>query len=153
MPEPGGRLVLMWGGHGVSSPDGLRLLARDSGSYVSDGLGAGSDVAAPGAESGASQLLLIVDTCYSGKAVAAGELAAQIMQLSPQEREHRWVGVLTSCLPDLCDAILKTRDGTAHSPDFQSRGSAWWMFPNPRYDGSSNLTVLGQPGRDSVGSG
>jgi hypothetical protein len=169
MPEPGGSLVLMWSGHAIRSPAGLRLLARDSGRYHSDGLGAGSDVAAPCAESGASQLLLIVDTCFSGEAVAAGELAAQIMQLSPPEGEHVWVGVLTSCRPaemardgafgqrlaqllesgpeagpdtrallvqrwspqseyirgdDLCDAVLKTWDAAAHSPDFQSHGNA-----------------------------
>ena len=50
-------------------------------------------------QSGASQLLLIVDTCFSGEAVAAGEVAARIMQRSPPEGEHVWVGVLTSCLP------------------------------------------------------
>ena len=100
LPEGGGSLVLLWSGHAVRSPaDGLRLLARDSGDYDDDGLGAGSDVAAPCAESGASQLLLIIDTCFSGEAVAAGELAARIMQRSPPEGEHVWVGVLTSCLP------------------------------------------------------
>jgi hypothetical protein len=175
-----GSLVLLWSGHAIPSPaDGLRLLARDSGDHKSDGLGAGSDVAAPCAESGASQLLLIVDTCFSGKAVAAGEVATRIMQQSPPEAEHVWVGVLTSCLPeevardglfaerlagmlesgpepgpgtrallvqrwspqsqyirgdDLCDAILKTWATSAHTPDFRSHGSAWWMFPNPRYD-------------------
>ena len=180
LPEGGGSLVLLWSGHAVRSPvDGLRLLARDSGDYDDDGLGAGSDVAAPCAQSGASQLLLIVDTCFSGEAVAAGELAARIMQRSPPEGEHVWVGVLTSCLPaemardglfgrrlarllaegpeagpdtrallvqrwspqsayirgdDLCDAALKTWGSAAHSPDFLSHGSAWWMFPNPRYD-------------------
>ena len=67
--------------------------------YDSDGLGAGSDVAAPCAESGANQLLFIVDTCFSGEAVAAGEVAARIMRRSPPEGEHVWVGVLTSCLP------------------------------------------------------
>ena len=77
IPERGGSLVLLWSGHAIRSPaDGLRLLARDSGDYDSDGLGAGSDVAAPCAESGASQVLLIVDTCFSGEAVAAGEVAA-----------------------------------------------------------------------------
>jgi tetratricopeptide (TPR) repeat protein len=180
LPDGGGSLVLLWSGHAVRSPvDGLRLLARDSGAYDDDGLGAGSDVAAPCAQSGASQLLLIVDTCFSGEAVGAGELAARIMQRSPPEGEHVWVGVLTSCLPaemardglfgrrlarllaegpeagpdtrallvqrwspqsayirgdDLCDAALKTWGSAAHTPDFLSHGSAWWMFPNPRYD-------------------
>ena len=44
--------MLLWSGHALRSPaDGLRLLARDRGSYDSHGLGAGSDVAAPCAES------------------------------------------------------------------------------------------------------
>jgi len=180
LPGGGGSLVLLWSGHAVRSPvDGLHLLARDSGDYDDDGLGAGSDVAAPCAQSGASQLLLIVDTCFSGDAVTAGELAARIMQRSPPEGEHVWVGVLASCLSeeaardglfarrlagllehgpepgpgtwallvqrwsprnqyirgdDLCDAVLKTWDTSAQTPDFLSHGSAWWMFPNPLYD-------------------
>src|ERR1700730_6016193 len=52
LPDGGGSLVLLWSGHAVPSPvDGLRLLARDSGGYDDDGLGAGSDVAAPCARS------------------------------------------------------------------------------------------------------
>ncbi len=35
---------------------------------------------------------------------------------------------------DLCDAVLKTWGTMPHNPDFLSHGSAWWMFPNPRYD-------------------
>ena len=43
----GGSLVLLWSGHAIPSPaDGLRLLARDSGRFPTDGLGAASDVAA-----------------------------------------------------------------------------------------------------------
>jgi hypothetical protein len=188
LPGGGGSLVLLWSGHAVRSPvDGLRLLARDSGDYDDDGLGAGGDLAAPCAQSGASQLLLIVDTCFSGEAVTAGELAARIMQRSPPEGEHVWVGVLTSCLPeevardglfarrlarllehgpeagpgtrallvqrwspqsqyvrgdDLCDAVLKTWGTTAHTPDFLSHGSAWWMFPNPRYEPGAPERVM-----------
>ena len=174
MPD-GGALVLLWSGHAIPSPaDGLRLLARDSESYKTAGLGAASDVAGPCAESGANQILVIVDTCFSGEAAAAGGVAARILQETPPEGAHVWVGVLTSCLPaetardgmfgprlakllksgpvtpelrvrwsphsvfirgdDLCDALLKDWDSPAQSPDFLSRGSAWWMFPNPLHD-------------------
>ncbi|MGO9727605.1 MAG: AAA family ATPase [Streptosporangiaceae bacterium] len=174
MPD-GGSLVLLWSGHAIPSPaDGLRLLTRDSESYDTDGLGAASDVAGPCAESGANQILVIVDTCFSGEAVVAGGVAARILQKTPPQGEYVWVGVLTSCLPaetardgmfgprlvkllqggpvrpelrvrwsphsvfvrgdDLCDAMLKDWDSPAQSPDFLSRGSAWWMFPNPLYD-------------------
>jgi hypothetical protein len=129
----------------------------------------------------------VVDTCYSGEAVTAGELASRIMQRSPPEGEHVWVGVLTSSLPaemardgmfgqrlarllesgpepgedtramlvqrwspqseyirgeDLCDAVLKTWGATAHTPDFLSHGSAWWMFPNPLYDSCAPERVV-----------
>jgi tetratricopeptide (TPR) repeat protein len=99
MPK-GGSLVVFWSGHAVPSPaDGLRLLARDSGSYQSDGLGVSSDFAAPCAEAGANQLLLVVDTCFSGEAVMAGEVAARILRETASAKRPVWVGVLASCLP------------------------------------------------------
>ncbi len=171
----GGSLVLLWSGHALPSPaDGLRLLARDSGRFPSDGLGAASDVAARCVESGATQLLFIVDTCFSGEAMQAGKVAARLLQRTAPKGEHVWVGVLSSCLSaeaardglfgqrllklletgpkmpelrvrwsshsvsirgdDLCDAVLKDWGSSAQSPDFLSRGSAWWMFRNPLYD-------------------
>ena len=150
------------------------LVARDSQSYQTNGLGAASDVAGSCAESGANQILIIIDTCFSGEAVTAADVAARILQRTPPGAEHVWVGVLASCLPtetardgiftprlakllkngpetpelrvrwsphsvfvrgdDLCDAMLKEWDSSAQSPDFLSRGSAWWMFPNPLYN-------------------
>ena len=172
----GGGLVLIWSGHGIlSAADGLRLLCRDSDvRYVTAGLGAAGDVAGPCAESGANQILIVIDTCFSGQAVAAGSGAASILRVAPPAGEHVWVGVLSSALPaetardglfgprlaklladgpvtpelqvrwsrhssfirgdDVCDALLKDWDSPAQSPDFVSRGSAWWMFPNPLYD-------------------
>ena len=98
--EDGGALVLLWSGHGVPSPaDGLRLLGRDSGSYQTDGLGVASEAAGPCAESGANQLLFIIDTCFSGEALSAAEVAARIVQQLALAGTHVWVGVLTSCLP------------------------------------------------------
>src|ERR1019366_2656120 len=141
-----------------------------------------SDLVASCAESGANQLLFLVDTCFSGEAMAATEVAAKIMRSRPPEGEYVWVGVLSSCLdvetardglfgqrlrevltkgprtPDLkvrwsphskyvrgddvCDAVLKEWDSDLQSPDFSSRGSAWWMFPNPLYDAGAPEQVV-----------
>ena len=35
---------------------------------------------------------------------------------------------------DLCDAVLKEWPSERQTPQFQGRGSAWWMFPNPLFD-------------------
>ena len=95
---PGGPLVVLWCGHAVASAaDSLRLLARDSTSSPAAGIGI-SDVVASCAESGANQLLFLVDTCFSGAAAKAGEVAAAIMRSRPPEGKYVWVGVLASCL-------------------------------------------------------
>ncbi|WP_430500773.1 tetratricopeptide repeat protein [Micromonospora trifolii] len=168
-----GPLVLLWAGHGIGSPTGLRLLASDSGSGPAAGIGA-MDVAAYCASSGSSQLLLILDACFSGEGLPAVAVAAEVMQQLPVDGEHLWVGVLTSCMAvetaqdgllgellrsllahgpesamlrlrwsvhnqsirgdDLCDAVIKEWPGPRQTPQFQGRGSAWWMFPNPLFD-------------------
>jgi hypothetical protein len=172
---PGVPLVVLWSGHGrPSAVDGLRLLANDSGPGSAAGIGA-SELAGWCAESGANQLLFVIDTCFAGAAVPAVEVAAKILQGTPPTGEHVWVGVLASCLDaetardglfgrklrqlvehgpesqllrvrgwsahsryvrgdDLCDAMLKEWDSDVQRPDFSSRGSAWWMFPNPYWN-------------------
>ena len=169
----GGALVLLWAGHGIGWPTGLVLLARDSRTVPADGVDA-TYVAKACAGSGASQLLLILDTCFSGEGLSAATVAAEVLQQLPADDEHLWVGVLTSCAAmetaqdgllgerlrellatgpkqavlrlrwsvdnqfirgdDLCDAVIKEWRGSRQSPQFQGRGSAWWMFPNPLFD-------------------
>ncbi|WP_144120979.1 ATP-binding protein [Catellatospora sichuanensis] len=101
----GGALVLLWGGHARNSPNGLRLLARDSGGSLAAGIGA-NDVAGYCAVSGANQLLLILDTCYSGQALSAADVAAEVLRHVPTDEQHVWVGVLTSC-----QAVETAQDG------------------------------------------
>ncbi|GAA4263958.1 ATP-binding protein [Dactylosporangium darangshiense] len=168
----GGGLLLMWSGHALGSPADLRLLARDSGSSAAAGVAA-RDVTAYCAVSGAGQLLLIFDTCFSGEALPAAAVAAEVLQqLQPAER--LWVGVLAACRSeetaqdgllgqrlrqllevgpvdpvlrvrwsvhnawlrgdDLCDAVVKEWGSDRQLPQFQSRGDAWWLLPNPLYD-------------------
>jgi hypothetical protein len=87
-------------GHGVSSSvGGLRLLTQESGTNPMAGVPVG-EVVGPCSESGASQLLVVLDTCYSGGGVAAAtDVATAVMALRPPEGQYVWVGVLASCLP------------------------------------------------------
>ena len=103
----GGALVVVWSGHGkASEADYLRLLGRDSSmSSQAEGLGAG-EVAALGAESGANQLLFVIDTCYSGQAAAIAAAAGRMLLGRPTEGGPTWVGVLASCL-----SVAEARDG------------------------------------------
>ncbi len=105
MPD-GGSLVLFWSGHAITSRNGgLRLLARDAHEGVpSDGLTT-ADIVDPCIETGADQLLLIVDTCFSGRALKPADVAARFMEPVP-ERQHGWIGMLSSCL-----SVEKARDG------------------------------------------
>ncbi|MGV9450897.1 tetratricopeptide repeat protein [Streptomyces sp. NPDC003635] len=174
-------LVLAWSGHAnLPAPGALRLLAKDSGTRASSGLGL-TDVVLYCAESGANQLLFVLDTCFSGDGISADDLASQIMR-DTEAAGQLWVGVVTSCLPlekardglfgqrfrkvlavgpdlpelrmrwsvhnqyvrgdDVCDAVLKEWGSGAQTPDFRSRGSAWWMFPNPLYEAGAPERVV-----------
>jgi hypothetical protein len=94
----GGILVALWSGHAKDSPNGgLRVYARDSPATNFGGISA-ADVAAACADSGANQLLLIFDTCFSGAGLpAASEVAATVLAHTPPKPQRVWVGVLTSC--------------------------------------------------------
>jgi hypothetical protein len=102
----GGSLVLYWSGHAVISRSGeLRLLATDARrEFPSDGLTV-ADIVAPCTETGADQLLFIVDTCFSGQALKPADVAARFMEPVPEEHDL-WVGMLSSCL-----SMEMARDG------------------------------------------
>ena len=77
--DTAGSLVLLWCGHGVQSGTKLWLQTRDDRKINA------ADVIARCAESGANQLLFIVDTCQAGAGVAeAGEVvSALLVELPP----------------------------------------------------------------------
>ncbi|HWY90874.1 MAG TPA: tetratricopeptide repeat protein [Solirubrobacteraceae bacterium] len=98
MLDRSGALVLLWAGHGApSSSVRLRLLAGDSDPSRDEGLDIIGDLGSASAQSGANQILLIIDTCYSGEAISAAEVVAAMVQARPPNAKHLWVGVLTSC--------------------------------------------------------
>ncbi|MHA4854221.1 AAA family ATPase [Rhodococcus sp. MSC1_016] len=93
-----GCLVLMWSGHGIegSKADGVRLLATDSEADAISGFSP-AQLAGPCSLSGASQILLIIDTCHSGAALNVSILVHELFAAYPTMGEANWIGVLTSC--------------------------------------------------------
>lgn len=103
----GGSLFAVWSGHGQPSALGtLRLLTADADDLELDGLSA-EDLVAACVRTGASQILIVLDTCYSGAAnVDIARVASTLLQSRPPEGQHVWVGVLAACLP-----LERARDG------------------------------------------
>ncbi|WP_086667189.1 AAA family ATPase [Lentzea kentuckyensis] len=103
-PQDGGSLVVLWSGHAIPVTGKLRLLARDN-KGKSDGI-AIEDFVMWCAASGAHQLLVIVDACYSGQQLddALGTIAS--MQEELLTGHMHWAGVLVSC-----SSVETARDG------------------------------------------
>src|SRR5262245_16065261 len=71
----GGALVVMWAGHASRSQAvPLRLAARDSMLDRDYGLDVVGDVVSRAARSGANQILVIVDGCFSGNAAPSAAI-------------------------------------------------------------------------------
>ncbi|WP_394613321.1 tetratricopeptide repeat protein [Lentzea sp. JNUCC 0626] len=87
----GGTLVLMWSGHGAEL-GGLRLATADE----FDGVAA-SEVIRACVLSGASQLLLVIDTCSAAAALESAAMARQLLQQFPTSDVRAWLGILVSC--------------------------------------------------------
>lgn len=96
-----GPLVVLWSGHGVLSPNGgLRLLCSDSADFDLDGIEVGALLAACGTL-GASQILVVVDTCHSAKGVvSAVEVLGALTKARPPDADELWVGFLASAQPE-----------------------------------------------------
>ena len=103
----GGALILMWAGHGErTAGSSLHLVARNTRPRSVPVL-TPELLAQLAARTGASQILLILDTCYSGGgAVPALEVAEAVLAAVPPEAERVWFGVVTSA-----QALEKARDG------------------------------------------
>ncbi|WP_167761905.1 ATP-binding protein [Blastococcus sp. CT_GayMR19] len=105
LKDSGGPLLLVWAGHGVVSAGQLLLRAANTMPRPSAGIAA-TEVMRACVDSGAGQLLLIFDTCYSGAAADSAGVAKQMLDQLPPNAEHVWVGVLASA-----QASEKARDG------------------------------------------
>jgi tetratricopeptide (TPR) repeat protein len=92
-------VILAWSGHGVFVGHDLRLLASDSPAHASAGLSMRELVLAL-ADSGTSQLLVIIDACHAGGGtLPALSSALDIHLLRTATRARIWTGVLASCQP------------------------------------------------------
>jgi tetratricopeptide (TPR) repeat protein len=95
-PRP---LIFVWSGHATWADDDLRLLAADSSTAHTAGLPLREMVRLL-ADSGTTQLLVVVDTCLSGGGVPGAMTAAfNVLGNRPPDDGSRWSGVLASCEP------------------------------------------------------
>ena len=102
-----GVLLILWSGHGVPAPESrLHLIASDS---ESDGtpLLTPEFLAGQAARTGASQVLMILDTCYAGAgAVPALSVVDTVLDSFPPGNEPTWFGVIAST-----QSLERARDG------------------------------------------
>src|SRR5262249_34225283 len=103
----GGALILLWSGHGMPAVNGdLHLIGRNTISGAASVLRSGF-VAELATKTGASQILLLFDTCYAGTGVlSAATVARRVLQELPPNAERIWVGVVASALE-----LQPARDG------------------------------------------
>lgn len=94
-PQDGGALVALWSGHAVPVARNLRLLAKDS-RGKQDGILL-HDFALSCAASGAQQVLIIVDACYSGSQLDEAVRTIAAVQEELLAGQVHWAGVLVSC--------------------------------------------------------
>ncbi|ABK98753.1 AAA family ATPase [Pelobacter propionicus] len=95
----GGSLVVLWSGHGETTPEGaLHLVPTDA--EPGDAPQLTSDyLAGLAARTGANQIMLVLDTCFSGSGIiAAGTVVDKVQRELPPGNPHVWVGVVASAL-------------------------------------------------------
>ncbi len=103
----GGALVVLWSGHGEPSSEGkLHLIAGDS-RRGGTPLMTSDSLAGMAARTGAGQILLILDTCYSGAgALPAVTVADSVLRELPPAGNRVWFGVVASAMD-----LQRARDG------------------------------------------
>ena len=95
----GGPLVVVWAGHGLMvAEQTLHLIARDTMRGATPEVTAGK-IASYAGRTGASQILLVFDTCHAqAGALPAFTVADQVLAAHPPDARRVWVGVLTSAM-------------------------------------------------------
>ena len=103
----GGSLIVLWSGHGEPAAEGvLHLIGRDTKPGSAPEVDS-SFIAGLATRTGASQVLLLFDTCYAGTGImSAATVARRVLQELPPNAERLWVGVVASALE-----LQPARDG------------------------------------------
>ena len=95
----GGSLIVLWSGHGEPTPEGKLHLVPTDGAPGETPLISAEYLAGLASRTGASQILLIFDTCYSGTgAVPAVDVADRVVRELPPNAKRVWIGVLASAM-------------------------------------------------------
>ncbi|WP_369258108.1 AAA family ATPase [Streptomyces sp. R35] len=97
-----GPAIVLWSGHGQLRNDRLRLIVHDTLDIKDSEQTYGMDTLTSAAlRSGADQILLLVDTCYSGAGVLASldEALADLAAKTLPPGRSNWLGVVASCRP------------------------------------------------------
>jgi hypothetical protein len=103
----GGALIVLWSGHGAPAAEGvLHLIGRDTQPDSAPEVDSGFLVGLA-TRIGASQVLLLFDTCYAGTGVmSAAAVARRVLQELPPNAARIWVGIVASALE-----LQQARDG------------------------------------------
>lgn len=92
--QSGSTLVFLWAGHGEMAPEALHLIATNTEKGAAPDL-TPQALASHVARCGATQVLLLLDTCYSGTGVF--DVHCVVDQVRREVAEKRaWLGVLAS---------------------------------------------------------
>jgi hypothetical protein len=97
--EPPSALILLWAGHAEVWGTELRLILADT-QTKEDGTPRLSDLAAQAAQSGARDILLLVDACYAGQGLGDALRAFQsVLEEGLAGTTGLWWGVVTAAQP------------------------------------------------------
>ncbi len=97
---PGGVLVLLWIGHGQPGPGGQLLLMSRATDTYDDEVANAAQLGAWAAQTGAAQVLVIVDTCFSGAGVGAALTMADAVFTGRADPTTAWFGVIAASRSD-----------------------------------------------------
>ncbi|MBL7253060.1 hypothetical protein [Paractinoplanes lichenicola] len=97
---PGATLILLWTGHGEIGPDGrLKLLVRTT-DTADDEIATAGKLGEWATRTGARQVLVVVDTCYSGGGVVDAVAMADAVLAGRADTEWAWFGVVAASRGD-----------------------------------------------------